>query len=312
MPVEQIDGKEADARSDLYSLCVVLYEMLAGELPFRGDTYTMLIKNITSGNCAPLRRLNRSVPRDVEALVHKGLEAKSGDRFPDAATLSASLHRLRPDREVLPAQTVSQWLNSPIGKAGPRKKSSRRVPLLLLTLAAVGILAVIYQQQVMRPRASTGPHAAPMAVIQPPIPVRGPDSIALLRSAAAAPETIATPVKMAFVHAVPKSQRRPSPAPFSVPVSGSVLDQGKACFEKSDYFNAERLFNQAVKDTSGGPEASYYLVRILDSRFRAGQAELREDLKTRWQTFIRDNAGCKSCSALVKDAKERLLYVIRH
>ena len=300
MPVEQIDGKEADARSDLYSLCVVLYEMLSGVLPFRGDTYTMLLKSITSGAFLPLRKTGRRIPREVEALVHKGLKAEREKRFHDAASLSAGLRKVRPDRDVPPARAVHRWLNSTGEKAGPPKRKSALVPLLLLGLAAVILFAIVNERNIAPSRPATKPR--PVSAIPPaavPAPVSAPvPAVAVPAPAARHAET---------------AKRIPADAARSAkPEVSTFLDQGKAFFSKGDFFNAERLFKQAMSDSVSRTGAEYFLVRITDARFRAGQVEFKEELKTRWQSFIRNHSECRSCNPLVKDAKERLLYVITH
>jgi serine/threonine protein kinase len=299
MPVEQIDGKEADARSDLYSLSVVLYEMLSGTLPFRGTTYTMLLKSITSGVFTPLRRLNRCLPREAEALVRRGLSAKPEDRFPDAASFAAGIRKLRPDRDVPPARAISRWLNAPEEKTGPRRSAPFLVPLLLLGLAAVIVLAVINQRH-LPPRPATTTPPSSLIKAELPVPV------------VSAPVRQADSVQTKAVRA--EARRGPAPTVIRPPgrTTGTPLERGKAFFDKGNFFDAERLFKEALRDTVSRMEAGYYLIRITDARFRAGQMEFKEELKSRWQSFIRDYSACKNCGLLVKDAKERLLYVIAH
>lgn len=95
MSPEQFQGVRVDSRSDLYSLGVVLYELLAGTLPFQGDTPVALgIRHQTSP--PPLIRPQRpNVPAWLERIVLKCLEKQPSDRFGSAADLAAELSRPR-------------------------------------------------------------------------------------------------------------------------------------------------------------------------------------------------------------------------
>ena len=95
MPPEAFEGK-TDARSDVYSLGLTLYEMLAFRPAFDEKERNRLIRQVTHEEPARLGKLNRHVPRDLETIVHKAIDKDPGQRYASAADAGrglAAVHR---------------------------------------------------------------------------------------------------------------------------------------------------------------------------------------------------------------------------
>jgi serine/threonine protein kinase/tetratricopeptide (TPR) repeat protein len=95
MAPEQALGRPADPRSDLFSLGVVFYEMLAGRLPFQGQSFSEVVDAILHQVPPALARFNYAVTPDVDAVVRRALEKSPEMRYQDARSLYADLVRLR-------------------------------------------------------------------------------------------------------------------------------------------------------------------------------------------------------------------------
>ena len=97
MSPEQARGEELDARSDLFSVGAILYEMATGKLPFEGNTSAVIFQGILDRNPRPAVELNPSIPFKLEEIIDKALEKDLELRYQSAAEIRSDLKRLKRD-----------------------------------------------------------------------------------------------------------------------------------------------------------------------------------------------------------------------
>jgi tetratricopeptide (TPR) repeat protein len=110
MSPEQVRKEKLDARTDLFSFGLVLYEMAAGRRAFTGETVAVVHDAILTQTPVPPRDLNSAVPRGLDIVVTKALEKDRSRRYQSAAELRDDLERVR--KEMHPVRRMRKWLAS--------------------------------------------------------------------------------------------------------------------------------------------------------------------------------------------------------
>ena len=101
MSPEQVKAaKHVDARSDIFSLGAVLYEMLAGRLAFDGESEYVIQQRILAGEYTPLREINASVSEHLEAIVDKAMHPDINERFSHARSMAKQLQAVPEGRDI--------------------------------------------------------------------------------------------------------------------------------------------------------------------------------------------------------------------
>lgn len=134
MSPEQAAGKKADASADIYSLGIVLYELLTGRPPFQSANPLEVLLQVISDEPVPLRRINSAIPKDLETICAKCLEKAPHRRYHSAAALNEDLERFRCGREIL-ARPVGRFTKA-IQWCRRNRPLTAALVLLLISLLA--------------------------------------------------------------------------------------------------------------------------------------------------------------------------------
>ncbi len=179
---EQIRGEAVDARTDLYALGTVLYELLTGRKAFAGDSVEQIQTAVQTLHPAPAHEVRPGVPQALSDIAAKAMARDPAERFTSAIEMSMSLRRWAEARAAKAPSATAKSVPTATVKARDTRVAARRRPLLLLggLLAAAGLGMVLAR----RPATDTGVEGSAL----PPGDPATPPTLASTAPAATAAE----------------------------------------------------------------------------------------------------------------------------
>jgi serine/threonine protein kinase/outer membrane protein assembly factor BamD (BamD/ComL family) len=270
MSPEQVRGEHLDARSDLFSTGVVLYELITGRRAFSAPDIPGIMDLIVSQSPVPLRELNPAVHPELERIVGKALEKNRKLRFQTAADLRADLQRMKRDLDSVEAITARRS-GDPTRSGGSSAKAAplgRRIAGAGGALAAAGLIAIVIAG-VQTARRSPLPASDPVAPSRAgrgdvllPAPTQVPARSSGPRPSP--PERIARPPAIVVEPAVPVE----SPPAAKVPWGEQELRIARAKVD-AKLFEQALITLQGIVAKEGVGEAAtdaYFLMASVHER----------------------------------------------
>lgn len=151
MSPEQITGKTIDGRSDIFSLSVILYELLTGQKPFRGDDITTVMYKIVNENPPAIKEFGKDIPAGLDYILRKALAKEPESRYQTGRELYSDLlnhSRLADVQYQEEPARIEKALEQEFAAAEP-PEARRRKPLLFLLIAMMAVvitaIALVYQ-----------------------------------------------------------------------------------------------------------------------------------------------------------------------
>jgi TonB family protein len=246
MSPEQAWGKDIDSRSDIFSVGLVLYEMLAGRKGFAGDSELSILEQVRSPRLIPPRELDPAIPPEVERVVMKALKENPEDRYQTAAELASDLGNiLQVIRPTPGAAELGAFLSELVGHERPVSATAVPAPRPAVTPPPRQAAPPVTQPP--KPRPAPQPPGADHVRLETPPVLTAPRqsrvgliaTIGVIALAAVAGILFVTKSRRAGQGAAPEA----TPAPETVEMAREVAEQEVA---KQTQALRERLSNEIL------------------------------------------------------------------
>ena len=275
MSPEQGLGQEVDARSDVYALGVVLYEMLVGEVPFKADTpLAVVLKHIQDPLPLPTR-LRPELPEALERVVLKAMAKEPEGRYESAGEMAEALERALEKATRPEAAAVSHPEAETAPLTGPTipVETARRPALWLRWAAGAGlVLTLVIAATLLGTHfLGTGPPSEPARTTQPPRTGVVDPTVAAIALPATTPSPTATPTESPtftpFPTATPTETPRATPSPTATP-SKAPTSTPSPTATPTEEATATPSPTSTAQPATAGPE------RIVFVSYRDDDAEI--------------------------------------
>jgi len=244
MAPEQMVGKPADARSDLFSVGVILYSMITGFRPFQGNSAQTVCFKVMNVEPVPVTTFQHEVPPELDAIISRAIAKDPEDRYQSGAEFSRDLQRFRESDHSLAEATsfFARVIRKDMSRGGslkPRLEQERRLGI------RAALFIVVFAAAVLAWRVSQI-HTAPLP----------PEIIAELRSAPIHPAKPAPPVSVPSP-AKPARKTHSAKKPVEDSTPEPVIESSKVQVEIQHHFNGakasvwlddELVFDQDLRD----------------------------------------------------------------
>ncbi len=144
MAPEQIQGGDVDARSDIFAFGALLFEMLTGHLPFRGEHEAAMMYSIINEDPEPLKKYRIEAPDELQRIIFRALEKDPEDRYQSTADMVSELRRMQKQTSrvsrTIPAMTVPSPASAP---SFTPSTTPRKIPKRILYTGVIALILVV-------------------------------------------------------------------------------------------------------------------------------------------------------------------------